>query len=120
MRIAVDTNPLIYLLNGNETIADILDGKECWISIVTELELYAKKGMSESQIQEVDALVESCFVLDILPEIKVLAKSILQKYNLKLPDAIVAATAQYFGLPLFTADKQFRQIEELETVLIQL
>jgi hypothetical protein len=39
-----DTNPLIYLLDGNTEVADFLDGKQVWISVITELELFGKKG----------------------------------------------------------------------------
>lgn len=32
-----DTNPLIYLLNGSKKSAAYLDGKQIWISVITEL-----------------------------------------------------------------------------------
>ncbi len=38
--IVVDTNPLIYLLNGNEDVANMLDNKQIWISSISELELF--------------------------------------------------------------------------------
>jgi predicted nucleic acid-binding protein len=38
-----DTNPLIYLLDGNRDVAEYLDGKHVWVSVITELELFAKK-----------------------------------------------------------------------------
>jgi predicted nucleic acid-binding protein len=33
-------------------------------------------------------------------------------------DAIVAASALYFELPLVTADKQFKKIDDLEVILV--
>ena len=37
------------------------------------------------------------------------------KYYLKLPDSIIAATAHAYKLPLFTSDKQFAKLKEIET-----
>jgi predicted nucleic acid-binding protein len=37
--IFVDTNIAIYLLSGNEQVADLLDGQTVYLSFVTELEL---------------------------------------------------------------------------------
>jgi predicted nucleic acid-binding protein len=39
IRILCDTNPLIHLLNGNQFIADFLNNKHIYISVITELEL---------------------------------------------------------------------------------
>ena len=51
--IVSDTNPLIYLLNGSEKAAAYLDGKQILISVITELELFGKKGLSISEIREI-------------------------------------------------------------------
>ena len=34
----LDTNIILYLLNGDQTLADLLDGKKLYISVITELE----------------------------------------------------------------------------------
>jgi predicted nucleic acid-binding protein len=39
--ILVDTNIILYLLRGNDTLQDILQGKTIYISFITELELMA-------------------------------------------------------------------------------
>ena len=38
------------------------------------------------------------------------------KYNLKLPDAIIAATASYLNLPLISADRAFGKINEIQSI----
>ena len=43
-----------------------------------------------------------------------------RKYGTKLPDSIVAATAIECELPLVTADKGFKKIEELDLRLLEL
>ena len=41
-------------------------------------------------------------------------------YGLKIPDAIIAATAFHVDLPLVTMDSDFRKINELNTVILEL
>ena len=39
--------------------------------------------------------------------------SIRKLYMLKLPDSIIAATSQYFDIPLISADKGLKKVEEI-------
>lgn len=75
-----------------------------------------KKICKRKNIDEIQRLVESCFVIDINAEIKALTKTILQKYSFKLPDAIIAATAIYLDCPLLTADVAFHKVKELTVI----
>jgi len=120
IRILCDTNTLIHLLEGNEDVSDFLMGKQISISVITELELYGKQDMSSFEISIVDMLIENCFVIDLLPAIKQLVKTIKQRYKMKLPDAIVAATALYLDIPLVTFDTDFERIENLKLILLNL
>ena len=42
--VVADTNIIVYMLNGNKRIAEWLNGKEVYLSFVTELELFGKWG----------------------------------------------------------------------------
>jgi predicted nucleic acid-binding protein len=42
----VDTNILLNLIAGDETVAELLDGKHIAISFVTELELLGYKDLT--------------------------------------------------------------------------
>ena len=42
-----------------------------------------------------------------------------KKYGIKLPDAIIAATAIKNNLPLLTADKGFKRVSELNLNLLE-
>lgn len=46
--IVSDTNPLIYLLDGNKTVAEFLDQKQVWVSVISELELFREKRFKRS------------------------------------------------------------------------
>ena len=118
VRIVSDTNPLIYLLDGDDLVARHLNQRECWISVITELEIFGKKNLSAAERKEVNLLPDSCFIVDLLPEIKGRVKNLQQSTSLKLPDAIIAATALYLNLPLLTADKSFKQVNGLELILL--
>lgn len=115
-----DTNPIIYLLDGNTEVAAFLDGKQVWISVISELELFGKKGLSKAEIREIDSLLSSCFIAELTPQVKHIAKELMQKHAVKLPDAIIAATAIYLDLPLFSADIEFQKISELNFILFDL
>jgi predicted nucleic acid-binding protein len=114
-----DTNPLIYLLNGNADIAEFLDQKIVWLSVITELELFAKRGLASHETDAINTLLSSCYIADINPEIKKDTKRLLQTYPIKLPDAIIAATALYLDLPLLTSDINFKKLTDLKLILIE-
>ena len=42
-----------------------------------------------------------------------------RKYKIKLPDSFIAATSEYFNLPIITADKGFNKIEDLNILFYQ-
>lgn len=48
--IFLDTNIVLYLLAGDETIAELLHEKTLFISFVTELELLAYKDISAAEL----------------------------------------------------------------------
>ena len=115
-----DANPLIYLLDGNHEVAGYLDEKQVWLSVISELELFGKRGLRASEIDEINLLLDSCFIAELSPQIKAIVKKLMQKFTIKLPDAIIAATALYLDLPLLTADAHFQKIPDLNLILLEL
>ena len=112
----LDTNIVLYLLNGDETLADFLQEKQLYISIITEMELLGYSGITKKESTKIEEFIEQCVVLSINNRIKRQAISIRKTYKNKLPDAIIAATALYLNLPLITSDSDFSKIEELELI----
>jgi predicted nucleic acid-binding protein len=115
-----DTNILVYLFNGNERIAELLDENELYISFITELELFGKKNLTATDKQKILKFVNQCFVVDINTAIKKKVINLRENYSIKLPDAIIAASAIEYDLPLFTADKQMEVIKELNSFIIEI
>ncbi|NTW66898.1 MAG: type II toxin-antitoxin system VapC family toxin [Nitrospirae bacterium] len=54
-------------------------------------------------------------VIDITAEIKERTIELRKKYNLRLPDAIIAATAFQLGATLVTNDKGFSLVQEVQS-----
>jgi predicted nucleic acid-binding protein len=52
-------------------------------------------------------------VLGLMPQVRDTAVRLRRSYRLKLPDAIVAATALALGAELVTNDDQFKRIADL-------
>ena len=119
-RLFVDTNILIYMLEGNNRIAKSIEGKELYISEITEIELLGKFGISKKEVELIKQLLSDCFIVSINTKIKDTAISLKQKFKIKLPDALIAASCTYIDLPFFTADKGFSKIPNLDCVIIEI
>jgi predicted nucleic acid-binding protein len=115
----VDTNIALYLLSGNTTIAEILNGSQLYISFVTQLELLGYKGITSKELTSVKLFLNDCIIIDINEEIKKHTVAIKQKHQLKLPDSIIAATSLFMEIPLLTADKGFQRISQLNLALFE-
>jgi len=112
-KLFLDTNIILYLLNGDETLAEFLNGKQLYISVITELELLAYKGITEQEEKVILDFISQCKIINITNVVKEETIRIRKAYNTKLPDSIIIATALYLDLPLITADIDFKQVDEL-------
>ena len=115
-KLFLDTNILLYLLQGDETLTQSLDNKQFYISFITQLEILSFSNLTKSSEKLINELLSECVIIDINSEIKRGAIELRKSYKLKLPDCLVAATAQYLDLPLITADSDFQKIEELKLI----
>lgn len=115
----IDTNIALYLLAGSTTLATLLDGNEVHLSFVSELELLGYRNIKKKEHDTIKSFLNDCRITDINEDIKILTIALRKKYQLKLPDAIIASTAIYLDLPLLTADKQFKHVKELELILFE-
>lgn len=117
--ILVDTNIFLYLLKGNDTLENMLQGKNIYVSFITELELIGFKNMTVKEEKQIASLLNECLLISLNPLIKEHYVAIRKRYQLKLADAITAATAIASGTPLITADRQFNTVKELQLVTYQ-
>ncbi len=106
----LDTNAVIYLLNQNEKVNS---EAVFYISFITELELLSYKFLSTKDESIIKMFFEKINIIDIDAEIKNQAIKLRKKYNLKLPDAIIAATSKVNSLIFITNDKDLFKIEDI-------
>lgn len=114
--ILIDTNIVLYLLKGNDTLEEILQGKEPYLSFITELELMGFQDISIKEEKQINELLNDCLVVSLNNNIKKEYIELRKKYRLKLADAIIAATAITLNIPLITSDKQFAIVKELNLI----
>ena len=107
----LDTNIVLYLLNGEETLIPLLEEKNLFLSFVTQLELLGSRYLNPDDNSKIKQFISECTVIDITPEIKDITINIRQNYNLKLPDCIIIATSLWLTMPLITADQDFTKID---------
>lgn len=113
-----DTNFLIFTTQGNPIVEPFLD-YNIGISFVSEMELLGVFSISKVQKLNMQNIIDECFVIDMNIEIKKKAIQIKQKYKVKQPDAIIAATAILYNIPFITADADFKVVKELNLIFIE-
>ena len=123
IRLFLDTNAIITLLRENvEVIEEVDKADDLFISVINELEFKSYSNLSFDK-QLFDDFASHVTVFD-LPASHISFKNkiidIRVAYNLKLPDAIIAASAILNHAILITADTDFKKVKELQLKTIQL
>jgi predicted nucleic acid-binding protein len=118
-KVLLDTNAVLYILNGDETLANFLFEKELYISIITEMELLSYKNLSIDEKQAVENFLQELIVVNIDIKIKLSSIEVKKTSSMKLPDSIIAGTAMSLKLPLITSDKQFKTVTYLNLIYYQ-
>ena len=113
-----DTNFLIHINQGESVVEPFLDYNLA-VSFITEIELLGAFCISKSQKNQFKNLLNDCLILEMNYQIKNTCIYIRNKYKIKIPDAIIAATAIEFNIPLLTSDQGFEKIKELDLIYIQ-
>jgi len=112
-RFLLDTNILLYISGGKVSIDNLPEG-QFYISFITELEALSYPSITPDEEKYIRGLFSEIPIIDITKEIKRHAIEFRKKYNLKLPDAVIAATVFTSGTILITNDKVFSQVKEIK------
>ena len=107
----LDTNVVIGLLKGHDAAvstveASGLDLSKAAISQITRMELLSFSALSEREESEIKAFIGCCRLLMLDEAVEAQAIRLRRQGLLKLPDAIVAATAMVHDLKLLTLDQR--------------
>lgn len=126
-KIALDTNIAIALLNGNpEIIKNIQSFESIYLPVTVcgELLFGAKNSTkSKTNLELYRSFINACAILDtntiVAEEYSDIRLELKQKGN-PIPenDIWIAALCRVYGIPLYTLDKHFSNISNLETYSI--
>lgn len=113
-QVILDSNIVIYLSQKKLSIDEVFeDDKDYCISLVTYMEILSYNFPSKEEEAFVRKLLSLFRIIDIT---KTIAKEVIElkkKRKIKLPDAIIVATAIVENAVLYTNDKQLHSIENL-------
>lgn len=111
MKIVLDTNAVLYFLAGK--LAEPLPQAEYFVSVITEIELLSYPLLKKEEAAEIVDFLNDVNIIDLTKEVKKSTVNFRSQYRLKLPDAIIAATAYSLTAELFTNDAKLSNIMEL-------
>jgi len=106
--IVIDTNIIIYYIQGQKKAIDVLNRLQkksikMYISVITELELFAYIKMSESEKNNINEILDLVEIVTVDTKIARTA-GFLKRQNkrLDIADILIAATAKELDIPLLT------------------
>ncbi len=113
MKFLADTNIAIYQLQGR--LAEQMPHGRYFLSVISEIELLAYPGLTLTEEKGIKSLLKTIEVVKITDAIKTETIRIKRAHNLKIPDAIIVATARILECILLTNDQQIAKSGLLET-----
>jgi len=119
MNLLLDTNIVIYHANGDTTLSEYLNDNHIHISVITEMELLSYSKITIDEEKRLREYLDAVTIIGFTDQLKNRAIQLRRKFGLKLMDAIIAATSIEYGCSLFTADEDFRKINNFDFVLYQ-
>jgi len=114
--VVLDTNILLYFLNGDPDVSSFLFDYQPIVSFVTELELLSAPELSVSEKLSIQEILKNLTIVNYTEEHKNDIVKLRAQKKLRLPDAIIASLAITLGLPLVTADKALRNIPDIDVI----
>lgn len=118
-----DTNTAIYYLQqqfpspAEKFIDEVLEDSDPAISVITEIELLCWKTPIEKDVEILHDFINDTQVFELEKDIKLKTAEIRKAHKIKLPDAIIAATALTYDLTLLTRNvSDFKNIDGLRLI----
>jgi len=107
----LDTNAVIYAQKG--ALAEPLPVGQYFASVITEIELLSFPDLTTEQEQALRELLGDICIVGLEDDVKRVAIDVRRRLRLRLPDAIIAATAITLDAELFTNDTGLAQVPDL-------
>jgi len=118
----IDTNIAIYLLNGslNENALRYIEpivNDSYYLSVISKIELLGFASPDVDKHSDTQNFINDGILIPLTDDIVEQTITLRQLYKIKMPDAIIAATAIVLDYTLLSRnDKDFIQISDLKYV----
>ena len=113
MTLIADTNIILYFLGGDDNLKSVMLDFDVVVPFMVEIELLCYKNIKPKEEDVIREFLKYSIITEYNEHIKSKTIDIRRKYGLKIPDAMIAATASYLSYPLISADTVFDRIEEI-------
>lgn len=122
VKFLLDTNVIIGLLNRLPAARSLVAGPEdvssaYGYSAVTRMELLGFWRITEPEKAAIESMLSQLIYFPVTSAVEDATIVLRQTLRVKLPDAIIAATAQVAELKLLTLDENLRRLSEQADVL---
>ena len=109
----LDTNIIIGMYQKSDAVMTLMQDKQigisqCACSLITRIELLSFPGITANEEQAITSLLNRMAHLGITLAVEELAIQFRRQHQTKLPDSIIAATAQAYDVELLTLDKKLQ------------
>lgn len=118
MILQLDTNICIYLLKG--ILRDPLPEAEYCISVITRMELLSFSLPSQTEEKLLMEFLKELKIIPLDEAVQEQAIALRKTYSIKLPDAIIAATALTRRAVLASNDRDLSKVPELNVMAMPL
>ncbi len=118
-RYLIDSNVIIDFCNGrlSQNSRKFLETIDPEISIITNIELFATKNITEQEHALLERFVAITTIHPINSDLVKTTIDLRQNCRMKLPDALIAATALVFNLTLLSRNVgDFKNVRNLEVI----
>ncbi len=117
-RYLLDTNVALYFLGGR--LLHPLPTGEFYVSIISEMELLSYPSLSPDESLRIREFLGQVILVGLSDDVKQMTISLRKKYRLKLPDAIICATASLNGAILLSNDAQLARVTEISVQTVEI
>jgi predicted nucleic acid-binding protein len=115
----IDSNVIIDFFSGSlpETGRQLVSTMSPSISIISQIEIFSKADIPVSELEVLNKFIKAAHIFILDTSVALAAIELRVKYKMKLPDAVIAATAITNNLNLVTRNvSDFSKIEKLKVI----
>ena len=115
----IDTNTVIDYLDNKlpSNAANMLDGEELEMSVISRMELLSWPNAEPKQMSVLNQFISSVLIWGLDEPVILKGIEVRKSNQIKLPDAIIAATSIVHGLNLVTRNiNDFKNIKGIKLI----